>query len=500
VTQPISPPNGKTIGSLFAGIGGFDLGFERAGFATKWTCEIDPKAQAVLRLRFPHATHHDDVTQVGAHNLEPVDVVTFGSPCQDLSVAGKRAGLAGERSGLFHAAVDVISGLRAKYGKPDFAIWENVPGAFSSNSGRDFAAVIDALADIGARDIAWRVLDSRFFGVAQRRRRVFLVVDFGGERAAEVLALAQGGSGHPAPRRQARKGSSQGSSSSLRASRVEMPIAVASGQANAEIYMDGSAPTLTRLQDTPYITHVADVSGTLCALDGPKGVSDQYAHEGKLVAMTMQPTANTLDASYYKGTGNRHGSEREFVAIGFYAKEGSHGMGDNANVSPAIKIGSGLGIPSLPAVAFNISPGRPGEDAPASLRAVQTEVAHAVTVTEHAKVTDQGTRVVFSPTLTASNDPSRSPQSQEITQQVEAVHKAASVVRRLTPIECCRLQGFPDDWNGEGIDKTGKRIQMADAPRYRQLGNAVTVNVAQWIANNLARVYDASQGAPDGQP
>jgi site-specific DNA-cytosine methylase len=160
------------------------------------------------------------------------------------------------------------------------------------------------------------------------------------------------------------------------------------------------------------------------------------------------------------------------MAYGFYANEGSHGMGDNANVSPAIKIGSGTGaVP--PAVAFNISPGRPGEDAPASLRAVQTEVAHAVTVTEHAKVTDRGTRVVESD---------------------------RSVVRRLTPVECCRLQGFPDGWNSEGIDKTGKRIPMADAPRYRQLGNAVTVNVANWIANNLARVYDAPQGAPDGEP
>jgi site-specific DNA-cytosine methylase len=96
---------------------------------------------------------------------------------------------------------------------------------------------------------------------------------------------------------------------------------------------------------------------------------------------------------------------------------------------------------------------------------------------------------VSAPTLTASNDPSRSPQSTEITQQVAAVHEAASVVRRLTPIECCRLQGFPDDWNAEGIDVKGKRFSMADAPRYRQLGNAVTVNVANWIANNLVKVY-----------
>ena len=200
----------KTIGSLFAGIGGFDLGFERAGFTTTWACEIDPKAQSVLRLRFPNAKLHDDVCAVGAHNLEPVDVVTFGSPCQDLSVAGKRAGLAGDRSGLFHEAVRVIRELRNAHGKPDFAIWENVPGAFSSNGGRDFAAVIDALVNIGARDVAWRVLDSRFFGVAQRRRRVFLVADFGGERAEQVLALTEGVRGYSPKGRQAREGAPRG--------------------------------------------------------------------------------------------------------------------------------------------------------------------------------------------------------------------------------------------------------------------------------------------------
>lgn len=200
----------RTIGSLFAGIGGFDLGFERAGFRTTWACEIDQRAQAVLRLRFPDAKLHDDVCAVGAHNLEPVDVVTFGSPCQDLSVAGKRAGLAGERSGLFHEAVRVIRELRAAHGKPDFAIWENVPGAFSSNAGRDFAAVIDALVNIGARDVAWRVLDSRFFGVAQRRRRVFLVADFGGERAEQVLALVEGVRGYSPKGRKARQGTPPG--------------------------------------------------------------------------------------------------------------------------------------------------------------------------------------------------------------------------------------------------------------------------------------------------
>jgi len=176
-----------TLGSLFAGIGGVDLGFERAGFQTVWQCEIDPHAQAVLRRWFPHAQLHGDVCAVGAHNLKPVDVVVYGSPCQDMSLSGKRAGLAGARSGLFFEAVRIIKELREAYGKPDFAIWENVTGVFTSNGGRDFEAVLHSLADIGAVDICWRVLDSQFFNVAQRRKRVFLAADFRGERAESVL-------------------------------------------------------------------------------------------------------------------------------------------------------------------------------------------------------------------------------------------------------------------------------------------------------------------------
>jgi site-specific DNA-cytosine methylase len=184
------------------------------------------------------------------------------------------------------------------------------------------------------------------------------------------------------------------------------------------------------------------------------------------------------------------------ISYAFYANEGSHGMGDNREVSPAIKIGSGLGIPSPPAVAFNIFPGRPTAESAAKLHAIPTDISHAISVTEHERSTDRGTRIVepvSAPTLTASNDPSRSPQSTEITQQVAAVHEAASVVRRLTPVECCRLQGFPDDWNSEGIDAKGKRFSMADAPRYRQLGNAVTVNVANWLANNLVKAYEVAE-------
>lgn len=186
------------MGSLFAGIGGFDLAFEQAGFETKWQVEINADAQKVLERHWPMVPKWGDITTVDPTELDPVDVIAFGSPCQGLSVAGKRTGLGGERSGLFYEAIRIIAGVR-----PSFAVWENVPGAFSSNAGRDFAAVLAAFRECGAREIGWRILDAQYCGVPQRRRRIFLVADFGGERASQILFEREGVSGHPPTRRPA---------------------------------------------------------------------------------------------------------------------------------------------------------------------------------------------------------------------------------------------------------------------------------------------------------
>ena len=206
-----------TFGSLFAGIGGFDLGLERAGLCGIWQVENDQHCLEVLTARWPQVDRWPDILNMNPADFECPDVICFGSPCQDLSVAGKHAGLDGERSGLFHEAVRVIRAFVSRGLR--FALWENVPGAFSSRGGRDFAAVLRALAQCGAVDIAWRVLDCRWLSLAQRRQRVFLVADFRAERAAEILSLAESLSGHPAPRRQARQevaGTISGSSPSRR--------------------------------------------------------------------------------------------------------------------------------------------------------------------------------------------------------------------------------------------------------------------------------------------
>jgi DNA (cytosine-5)-methyltransferase 1 len=169
-----------TFGSLFAGVGGFDLGMEAAGWTCAWQVEWDKQCQQVLKHHWPDIAKYGDVSDVNGTTITPVDCITFGSPCQDLSVAGKRAGLDGNRSGLFFEAVRIIKEMRDATGSvyPRWAIWENVVGALSSNHGHDFAAVLDSLAEAGALAIEWAVLDAQHFGVPQRRRRVFVIACF----------------------------------------------------------------------------------------------------------------------------------------------------------------------------------------------------------------------------------------------------------------------------------------------------------------------------------
>lgn len=163
--EPLPKP---TVGSLFAGIGGFDLGFERAGFQTAWQVEIDPVCRAVLADRFPHAERHEDV-RTCLPALSRVDVVVGGFPCQDVSAMGKRRGLAGGRTGLFFDAMRIVQTLQ-----PRWLVLENVPGLLFSNDGRDFQTVLETLAECGYVGF-WRVLDSRYFGVPTKRRRIFMV-------------------------------------------------------------------------------------------------------------------------------------------------------------------------------------------------------------------------------------------------------------------------------------------------------------------------------------
>jgi len=179
--------------SFFSGVGGLDLGFERAGIETISVSEIDPYANAVLAERFPGAPNLGSITEVNANDIPEADIWSGGFPCQDLSVAGKRAGFAGKRSSLAFTFLDLIQQRR-----PRWLVLENVPGIFSSNKGADFGRLLYEMEQLGY-GVSWRTLDARYFGVAQRRRRVFLVASLESDRSGEVLFECESCERHPSP-------------------------------------------------------------------------------------------------------------------------------------------------------------------------------------------------------------------------------------------------------------------------------------------------------------
>ena len=213
------------LGSLFDGSGGFPLAGTLFGIEPVWASEIEPFPIRVTKQRFPGMKHLGSVTDINGAEIEPVDIITFGSPCQDLSVAGKQAGIHdGERSNLFFEAIRIIKEMREHDRatgraddilRPRFAVWENVPGAFSSNKGKDFQAVIQAFSEVcepgfsvpepdkgkwkpagfvlgNGWSLAWRVYDAQFWGVPQRRKRIYLVADFGSPSAGKILFEREG--------------------------------------------------------------------------------------------------------------------------------------------------------------------------------------------------------------------------------------------------------------------------------------------------------------------
>ena len=277
-----------TLGSLFDGIGGFPYAASFYGIRPLWASEIVPECVSVTKKHFPDMEHVGDITKLHGGALPPVDIITFGSPCQDLSVAsGKRLGLAGERSGLFLEAIRIIREMQeATNGEyPKFALWENVPGALSSSSRRDFKAVLEAFTDaevpmpgsgrwanagmVRGRgvDLAWCVYDAQYFGTAQRRRRIFLIADFRGERAGEILFVPKSLSGYFAAGGTPRQG----------------PAAYAqSGAGTAGAGIDGYNAQMTG--------HVAATLGTNCGMStGRNGVIEMPDGMGAAVpAISMR--------------------------------------------------------------------------------------------------------------------------------------------------------------------------------------------------------------------
>lgn len=582
--------NHITLGSLFDGIGGFPYAGSFFGIEPLWASEILPQAVSVTKRHFPEMAHAGDITALDGKTLPPVDIITFGSPCQDLSTAGKRAGLAGERSGLFMEAIRIVDEMRvATDGQyPSYAVWENVPGALSSAGGRDFQAVLESFtkteipmprsgrwANAGmvrgdGIDLAWRILNVQYFGVPQRRRRIFLVCCFGAGRAGEILFVEKSLRGDFAPCGEARKGlashaagcaygavpgagclnpwdraqsrvftegslsptlagadggggrnpgglvfaapelartltargdgspsidggpnvvavgvhqnqdgdvttsesayslATTGNATSRNAPLVAQPLICAvTTQADAEI-CEELCPTITAAAGTsgnnkPYIVH-PDVSGTLCAsgagLSRPAGMASE---PDLCVAYALQ--GNMINRQERSGPGGRSvntnisftltAADAPAVAapIPIQDKATRHRGGGPTRSGDGA--GNGLGV------------GKPGDPAPT----VTAGDHHAVAAVFNFQRSD-----TFKEQDVASTQAARQYKG------ATDIIRTGYIVRRLTPTECERLQGFPDGWTAVGAD--GEPI--SDTRRYQMLGNSVAVPCVEFVLGNIA--------------
>lgn len=239
------------FGSVFSGIGGFDLGFERAGMECAWMCEIDKQAQEVLKKHW-RVSIIEDAKDVNRKTAETVDLICGGFPCQDVSIAGKREGLAGKRSGLWFEFARIINEFR-----PGWVVIENVCGLLSSNQGRDFATILQWLVECGY-GVCWRVFDSQHFGVPQRHRRIFIVGSLGNGHSAEVLFESESSKGDSSKNKESWKENTARIDREF-ADAGKQTIVMAHGQSNAEIAIN-ICPTLTVNHEQPIIWEMSHAS------------------------------------------------------------------------------------------------------------------------------------------------------------------------------------------------------------------------------------------------
>lgn len=423
-----------TYGSLFTGVGGFDLGFDQAGYDCRWQAEWDKHCQQTLAHHWPDIPRHSDVCDINGADLEPVDVITYGSPCQDLSVAGKRAGIEGGRSGMFFEAVRIFKEMRdATNGTfPRITIWENVPGALSSNRGDDFEAVLEALGNIGALGQWWNVLDAQYFGVPQRRRRVFLISVFDPaiiKRAGsgEILPVGTGRRRNPKKGKQEREGTSDTSQTST------------------------SEPSLNPVLGFGHYTE--DMTASAIKQRDYKDATD-------LVVEPNPVFANMATSSF------KPGASADARSIG-YEEEMAPTLNafDNGNDTRA----------TVPILGYD-----PGTIGPLTATGM-TRARGTETVESNHVLVFTAQRVGELPRIYEDITPSLLSRMGTGGNNTPMIAEPATTVRRLTPIECERLMGWPDNHTLHRAD--GKT--NSDSTRYKMCGNGVATPVAQWIAKHL---------------
>jgi DNA (cytosine-5)-methyltransferase 1 len=405
-------------GSLFSGVGGMDLGLEQAGFGHAFLAEIDEWSRAVLAERFPGVTIYDDVRNVPADAAGGLACLAGGFPCQDLSVAGRRAGLEGARSGLFYEFMRIADDLR-----PRSILIENVEGLYSSGStkGADFGIVLDSLAELGYL-ATWRTLDAQHFGVPQRRRRVFLCAIADGDPAAgrigEVLAVAESS-----------RGDSPTSDPAWPA--LAATVAGGSGSRGGRVVASLSASGYTKYTDQEFVRGGQLVTGH----DLPIGVNPSNTD-----------VAGTLPS-------NQQGGQRTTDIAGAYVYRKSARV--RSSDTPETCVDDG--------VANTLNRFDVGD----------VRTTHAVVGFSHTQGLDPQATEERTPTLRKNGS--------------GMADSIGHSVRRLTPMECERLMGWPDGWTD--VPWRNKE-HSPDSRRYAACGNGVVAPVAYWIGMRLAAVLN----------
>ena len=474
-----------TLGSLFDGSGGFPLGGLLAGITPVWASEIEPFPIRVTTKRLPFMKHYGDISTLDGGKIEPVDIITFGSPCQDMSVAGRRDGLDGSRSSLFYEAIRIIKEMRyATNGKyPRYIVWENVPGAFSSNGGEDFKAVLEAVigvvcegaevpmpeknrwpyADLYMGDgwsLAYRTLDAQYWGVPQRRRRIYLVADFAGGSAGEILFESEGVSRYtPQGFRswQATPGDSANCSGTTgigfdeyNGSVTDDKSATPSCNNDQTLFQpcswDGGqiSPTLTK-QNAGGSQRMPDKDNFNCVLQ-PFGICSKDSNAMKSSnphsGIYEADTSRTIDTS----GGNPACNQGGIAAVAF-AQNQRDEVRDLGEKSACLSAEPGMKQQTYVMQGNMI--GRKDENGSQG-SGVNEDVSFTLDATDRHAVAygidraafNQGQNAKFGFAVETDVQPTIVAKGPGAVAQDEAGY----TVRRLTPTECARLQGFPDWW------------------------------------------------------
>lgn len=563
-----------TMGSLFSGSGGFELAGSIFGIRPIWASEIEPFPILVTTKNFPEMKHLGDINKLNGADLEPVTIIAGGSPCQDMSIAGKREGLDGSRSNLFREQIRIIKEMResdraaGRTGtqiRPRYMVWENVPGAFSSNKGKDFQAVLQEIVSITDEEsnvplppkgkwqtagcimgdhftIAWRVLDAQYWGVPQRRKRIYLVADFGGNTAPKILFEREGLSGNFAESREAwqrtagdiktgthktgtddvecydisdrRRVADKSEVSPTLTTKMgtggnNVPIVLENHPQDSRVTIaeDGNVPTLTSRMGTgggnvPMIMNeVRAVDQRNLSLGNDKSETLHGSGHGSSVGTIIEPMALhiTQDPTVFEGKtpcltqGNpKTGQATVGVAIPIADKATRYKGGGSTRNNDGSANGLGIGEPGAPANTLTAAD-RHGVACFAQQAIGEYEESEKASCLKRRDYKDSTDLILWE-----------------------------YIIRRLTPLECCRLQGFPDNWAEElGIpeptqedidhwrevfrtqmeamgeskkEKTDNQIRKwlkdpeSDSAKYKMWGNGIALPCAMFVMEGIAMI------------